>query len=524
VTNAIAGSRLMGQAKSEDPVQVSRGELLGALSLAIDLGLGMPMETMQRSAIVAQRLGRAAGLRTDEIDATYYLALVRFVGCTSSSHGDAMLFGDELGAAALMTADDNEIVSALRHTIGPGQPTPTRALMFGRAVTFALSGQLREQHRIHCEAAAVIAERLDMPTTVRRGIVQLYERWDGRGTPNGLSGEALTPAIRAVHVATLATILARSMPPDEVAAAVQSRGGRQLDPALAKVFAANVGDLLVGLDGDLTALLLAEEPQALCFAGLTLDRALEAVADFGDLKTPHMLGHSRRVARLAADAASRASLPPGDIALVRRAALVHDLGRVGVPEKLWVKKGPLTAAEHERIRLHTYLTERIFAASPMLAEIGRVGGSHHERLDGAGYHRGTLAGAQSAVMRLLAAANAYCALTEPRPHRPTFTGEEAARELTAEAKAGRLDPRSVDAVLAASGAPPLRRRAANIALSEREIEVLRLVARQMTTKEIARALDISPKTVERHITHIYDKIGVTTRAGAALYATDAGLM
>ena len=127
-------------------------------------------------------------------------------------------------------------------------------------------------------------------------------------------------------------------------------------------------------------------------------------------------------------------------------------------------------------------------------------------------------------MRLLAAANAFCALTEPRPHRPTHTAGEASLILDREAKAGRLDQRAVDAVLSAAGTTPLRRRAANIGLSEREIEVLRLVAAQLSSKEIARRLDISPKTVERHITHIYDKIGVTTRAGAALYATDTGLI
>jgi DNA-binding CsgD family transcriptional regulator len=339
-----------------------------------------------------------------------------------------------------------------------------------------------------------------------------------------VSGEAIGAGMRAVHVATLATMLARSMPVGEVAASVLRRGGRQLDPALARLFAADASEFLAGLDGDLTGLLLEEEPEGLRFAGMTLDRALEAVADFGDLKTPHMLGHSRRVSALAADAARRASLPASDVALVRLAGLVHDVGRVGLPEKLWTKTGPLTAVEQERIRLHSYLTERVFAASPALAEIGRVGGSHHERLDGSGYHRGTAAGAQGAAMRLLAAANTYCALTEPRPHRPTFTGEEAARELLAEARSGKLDQRSVDAVLSAAGASPLRRRAANIALSEREIEVLRLVAGQQSTKQIGRSLAISPKTVERHITHIYDKIGVTTRAGAALFALERGLV
>ena len=505
-------------------VGVSQGELLGALSLAIDLGLGMPMETMQRTAIVAQRLARAAGLSAADADDAFSLALVRFVGCTSSSHGDAFLFGDELGAGSLMVADDNEIVGTVRRAIGRGEPTHVRAAMFGKAIGFALSGQMARQHAMHCEAAALLAERLDMPPSVQRTVVQLYERWDGRGSPNAIAGEAIGAAMRAVHVAMVATILLRSMPLTQVVAVVRSRSGRQLDPRLAECFARNAEELTSGLDGDVAALLIAHEPAAHSYAGLSLDRALEAVADFGDLKTPHMLGHSRRVATLAAEAASRASLPAADVALVRRAGLVHDLGRVGVPEKLWIKTGPLTAAEQERIRLHSYLTERVFASSAKLSEIGRVGGGHHERLDGTGYHRGTMAGAQNAAIRLVAAANAYCALTEPRPHRPTFSADEAARELSREAKAGRLDQRSVDAVLSAAGATPLRRRAANIGLSEREIEVLRLVAGQLSTKEIARALDISPKTVERHITHIYDKVGVTTRAGAALYATDAGLI
>ena len=504
---------------------VGRAELLIALSLAIDLGLGLPMETMQRAALLAQRLAGSAGLPADEVAAAYYLALLRFVGCTVSSHGDSILFGDELGAAALMTADDPEMLGTVRRSIGPGEATHTRALMFGRAVVFAMSGQMAQQHRMHCEAAALIAQRLDMPAVVESALAHTYERWDGRGTPSGLGGEAISRPMRVVHVAMLASILARTMPAAAVADAVRARGGRQLDPTLAEAFAANTGELLADLDAaDLPALVMAAEPPAPRFAGDSFDRALEAIADFGDLKTPHMLGHSRRVAALAGDAASRAGLPAADIALVRRAGLVHDIGRVGVPEKLWVKTGPLTAAEHERIRLHTYLTERVFATTPALAAIGRIGGGHHERLDGSGYHRGTAAGLQPAAMRALAAANAWCALTEARPHRPTFTADEAARHLAAEARAGRLDVNAVEAVLSAAGIQPQRRRAPGIGLSEREIEVLRLLAGQQSNKAIGKTLGISPKTVERHVTHIYDKIGATTRAGAALYATDKGLI
>jgi HD-GYP domain-containing protein (c-di-GMP phosphodiesterase class II) len=218
-------------------------------------------------------------------------------------------------------------------------------------------------------------------------------------------------------------------------------------------------------------------------------------------------------------------MPAADIALLRRAALVHDIGRVGVSAGIWVKAGALSAGERERVRLHTYLTERVFADSPALQPIGALGAQHHERLDGSGYHRGLAATAQSAPARLLAVANAWCALTEPRPHRQMLTPKEASDVLAAEARTGILDGKAVDAVLTAAGQKPNRsRRAAAIALSDREIEVLRDVARQQTNKQIAKKLGISPKTVERHVTHIYDKLGVTTRAGAALYATENGLL
>jgi HD-GYP domain-containing protein (c-di-GMP phosphodiesterase class II) len=503
---------------------VRLGQLLLALSVAIDLGLGLPMETIMRSALLARRLGDAAGFALPDVSAAYQLALLRFVGCTTSSHGDADLFGNELGAAALMTADDTEIIGALRRSIGPGEPLPQRAAMFGNAIGFAISGALTAQHRIHCEAAALIARRMNLSLKVQTGITHLYERWDGRGDPDHLAGEAISLPMRAVHVGQFAAMVSRDHPPSEVARLVRARAGRQLDPQLAAVFAENAGDLLADFDtADIAAAVVAAEPDPVDLTGDALERALEAIADFGDLKTPHMLGHSRRVAELAEDAARRASLPPGDTRLVRHAGLIHDVGRVGVPEKIWVKTGPLTPGERERVRLHAYLTERIFADTPTLAEAGRIGGAHHERLDGTGYHRGLGAGGQTAVMRLLATANAYCALTEPRPHRPTMTPAEAALELQGQARSGQLDKRAVDAVLSAAGAMPTRRRAANISLSEREIEVLRLVALQHTNKQIARTLGISPKTVERHVTHIYDKIGATTRAGAALYALEKGL-
>ena len=166
----------------------------------------------------------------------------------------------------------------------------------------------------------------------------------------------------------------------------------------------------------------------------------------------------------------------------------------------------------------------MFAGSPKLAPAARLAATHHERLDGSGYHRGLAAADLSGAARILAAANAFAALTEERPHRDRCDGNAAARTLTTQGREGRLDPRAVDAVLSAAGETSKQRHSAAVVLSEREIEVLRLLARQNSNKQIARDLGISPKTVEHHVSHIFDKTGCSTRTGAALYATHNALL
>jgi DNA-binding CsgD family transcriptional regulator len=333
--------------------------------------------------------------------------------------------------------------------------------------------------------------------------------------------------MRAVQVALVAAMEAPRRSPEQIGARVRIMAGNQLDPTLAALLAEDPAPFVAGLDAaDLSRAVLDAEPGSpVWLSGAGIETALSAIADFGDFKSPHMLGHSRRVASLASAAARAASLPEKDAADIGRAGLIHDIGRVGVQAHLLSKTGQLSLAEHERIRLHSYLTGRVFAGSPELAPLGLLGSSHHERMDGSGYHRGLSAPALSAPARLLAAANAWCALTEPRPHRPQMTANEAAAALSAQARAGLYDRRAVDAVLTAAGQKGARsRRAASSALSEREIEVLRLLSRERTNAAIADQLGLSPKTVERHVTHIYDKLGVATRAGAAVWALENGLL
>jgi len=254
-----------------------------------------------------------------------------------------------------------------------------------------------------------------------------------------------------------------------------------------------------------------------------LDACLSAIADFSDLKSMWTVGHSRGVAQLAGDSAAVAGLAAEDVLLLRRAALVHDIGRVAVPVNVWAKPGPLTRDEHEQVRLHAYHSERVLGATAGLRPLARLAGSHGERCDGSGYHRGSRAGELPLTAWLLAAADCYHAMRERRPHRPALSPTAAADELCRDADAGRLAPEAVNAVLIAAGQPrrPVRRPAG---LSERECEVLGLIARGLATKQVARQLGISPKTCDHHIQRLYAKVGVSTRAGVTLFALEHGLV
>jgi HD-GYP domain-containing protein (c-di-GMP phosphodiesterase class II) len=234
------------------------------------------------------------------------------------------------------------------------------------------------------------------------------------------------------------------------------------------------------------------------------------------------------VAELAAGAAEKLGLAPEVVAEVRRAGYVHDVGRAGVSATVWEKEGPLTDGEWEKVRRHAEYTERILARPPLLARLGTMGALDHERLDGTGYPHRMAAASLAPGARLLAAADMYQAMRETRPHRRAITREEIAATLEKEAEKGRLDRTAVRAVLAAAGHRVERRRTRRSGypggLSEREVEVLQLVARGFTNKEVAAKLKISARAVGQELAQAYEKIGVTTRAGAAMFAMKNGIV
>ena len=227
---------------------------------------------------------------------------------------------------------------------------------------------------------------------------------------------------------------------DAAVAVARERSGTQFDPGLVDVFCAEAPALFDDIDSATTwhAVIEAEPALEIVLSDAELESALEAIADFTDLKSPWTIGHSRGVADLAYAAATLYGLSAGDATLVRRAGLVHDLGRLGVSNAIWDKPGALTPTERERVRLHPYLTERMLASSGALAPLGAIAVQHHERLDGSGYPRGLSGDALTPSGRLLAAADAYRAMTEPRPHRAALTPAEAAAELRSGVRRGAL--------------------------------------------------------------------------------------
>ncbi|HEX8997030.1 MAG TPA: HD domain-containing phosphohydrolase [Ktedonobacterales bacterium] len=512
------------------PTPLRLAELMMALSLATDLGTGQPMEHALRVCLLATELGAACGADDRELSDIYYIALLRAIGCVADAHKVAARFGDELAANARISLIDPaslpDMLGLMLGFVGEGAPAPQRA----RMVLAALAAGPGERQTIlaaHCEVAERLAQRLGMSPGVALGVTQVYERWDGKGSPAHARGEAISRAARIVTLARDAELFFRLGGADEAISVIHQRAGTLYDPQFCELFRKRAPSLLSALDAATIweSTLAAEPGPRPIMTDSARETALRAIADFVDLKSPYTSGHSSGVAALAASAAERLGLSAADITHVRWAGYVHDLGRVGVSSAIWDKPGPLTESERERVRLHPYYTERALGRPQALAKLASIAALHHERLDGSGYYRGVPAALLPTQARILAAADIYHAMTEPRPHRPAHAAEAAAAQLSADARDGKLDAEVVSAVLSAAGhTAPSARRVWPAGLSDREVEVLRLVARGLSNREMAARLIIAEKTVGHHIQHIYNKIGVSTRAAATLFTMQHDLL
>jgi HD-GYP domain-containing protein (c-di-GMP phosphodiesterase class II) len=519
----------MADAASRGGERVRAAEVIAALSLATDLGIGVPLEHGLQSTLVAMRLSERLGVDSDTAAQTYYACLLFYVGCTADAEVAAETFGDDdaltrYAMPARFGSKPEMLAGIMRALATSGSPAPVRALQIARGMPRA-AREFKGHITAFCEVAQMLTDRLGLPASMQGLFAHLVERWDGKGLPGRARHEEIPLPVRIASVARDAAFQRMLGGAETAARVVRERAGGAFDPAVAIPLADAAAELLA-LDADAPAwegTLACEPGPWLTLEGGAIDRALEAMGDFADLASPYLVGHSAGVAKLATTAAAQqCRLEAADLVQVRRGALVHDLGRVAVPVRVWQKAAPLTPDDWERVRLHAYYTERVLARSAFLSALAPVASFHHERLDGSGYHRGTAAADLTPAARLLAAADAYHAMTEPRPHRAAFAPGPAAETLGREAGAGRLDRDAVTAVLEVAGQrPPRIERPAG--LTEREAEVIGLLARGLQTKQVARRLGISAKTADHHIQNAYAKIGVSTRAAAALFAMQHGL-
>ena len=502
-------------------------EILGALSLTTDLGAGVPFEKGLRTCLVAAGLAEELDVGLEDRRAVYYTALLRSLGCTTHASLFAEWFDDDVALQRELKVfdlgDPANVSAQVERFAGWSGPQRARQLTDRFATEVPAHGL--ELSRASCEVSAALGRRLGLAPSAIATLDEVYERFDGRGFPGGLAGDALTVGARIVHVAEQAVLAHYEGGAGAARVRVLHRAGGQLDPEICGTFDANAEALLAPLDAPdlLAAALGAEPPPRIRVPPDEHEGVSMAFATFADLKGRFLLGHSAHVAALAGRAAELSGFETAACVSVRTSALLMDIGRVGVSSAIWDRPAPLGPVDWERVRLHSYWTERILRRCEAVQHLAPLAPAHHERLDGSGYHRGARGIELSAGERLLQAADVFAALTEPRPHREAYCRSDAAALIDTEVTAGRLDAAAVSAVVEASG---LRHRRASWPndLTDREVEVLRVLARGLTNREIADVLVLSPRTVQHHLASVYDKIDMRSRSGAAVFAIENGLV
>ncbi len=507
---------------------VRLADLVAALSLGIDLGFGQPMEHVLRQCLIALELADRMDLDDEARSVVYYTSLLVNVGCHTDAHEQAKWFGDDIELKSGKYDHEQRSLAAVAASIrrvGHGH-APLHRFQVG--LGFALSGFRELDGMIvrHAELAGSLANEIGLPADVQAGIVASYERWDGRGWPGKLRAGAIPLASRVAQIAEYIEVAHRIGGEDAAVSLARKRHGSQFDPELADLIMADPSGILGKLSSSDTWAAVIEGEPALSrtLSDEQLDAALLGVANFVDLKSPYMLGHASAVSGLAGAAGEHLGLAAASVAQLRRAGLVSGLGRLGISNSIWDKPGPLGAGERERVRMQPYLTERMLQQSSWLAPLGAIAVQLRERLDGSGYPRGLSGNAISVAGRVLGAADAYQSMREPRPYRDALSAEQAAAELRADVAVGKLAGDAVESVLAAAGHSATRKAGHPAGLTAREIDVLRLLARGMSSRQIADRLVISPKTARNHIEHIYVKIDASSRVTASLFAIREGLL
>jgi HD-GYP domain-containing protein (c-di-GMP phosphodiesterase class II) len=518
--------------------RVRMADVLGGFSLASDLAVGLQPEHGARSCYIGMHIAETLGLVDEERIALFYSELLKDAGCTAYTSQLATLWlVDELVAKRDLqyfrnTANPLDVMAWAARYVAANAALTTRA---GRIVEFLKNGRevLREAFESTCQMASRVAQRLGMPEAVQQALLQVFEQWDGEGMPDHTGGEDVPIVSRIVLFTSFLDVFHRVGGREGAERVARERRGKAFDPKVVDAFLATARqeEFWAGLEHErVWDEVVALEPLGSPYRYVPpsrLDEVALAFADYADMKAPHLAGHSRRVAETARRIGASLSLPEARLTDLHRAGLLYDIGLVAVPSFVLGKPyDRLTEAEREQYRLHPYHSQRIIARIPAFERLAPMVGAHHERLDGRGFPGGVSAARISLEARILAVTDRFETLTHDTPEGAAAPVQHAARTLLGESGMA-LAPDVVAALLSSleMPAPPARARVSlPSGLTAREVEVLQLVAAGSTRKQVAEALVVSEGTVRSHLEHIYSKIGVSNRAGAALFAMEHGLL
>jgi HD-GYP domain-containing protein (c-di-GMP phosphodiesterase class II) len=506
-------------------MQLRLAEVLGSLSLATDMSTASPAESSINATVISARLAERAGVPSEERPTAYFACLTRMLGCTATATESASLSmgHDQLFNHGVLTCDWSEpdqVAVRLRDVLPEGDGAGTRdAAIQGILDQFDGIG---EAASLHCLQAQMLTARLPVPAGVSDLLGFIWSRWDGRFP--GAAGSDIPLAGRVITLARGVELARRAGGQSAAEAVAQARGGTEFDPELCDLFLSCAPEILGGLDGATGwDVFLDSEPGA----ALTVDpedvvTIAEAFADFADQKSGWFLGHSRRVSALATAAAGSVGLDQNQQDEVTIASLLHDVGCTAVPNGIWDKPGELSPHERQLAESHSYHTDSVLKMSSTFAGVAAIAAAAHERADGSGYHRAHHA--VDAPGALLASADVYDALVSDRPWRPAFSPDNAVAEIQRMCADGALHPECAAAVLSvARGGETVEVKYPD-GLTNREVDVIKLLVTGSATKTIAGRLSISPKTADKHIQSVYDKTKARGRAPVALYALRHGLM
>jgi HD-GYP domain-containing protein (c-di-GMP phosphodiesterase class II) len=407
--------------------EIRLSEVVAALSHALDITEGQPIGHAERCCRIGMRIGEAIGLPAQSRSALFYALLLKDAGCSSTASRVAALFenDDQRVKVDLKTTDLQRPLEAIRYAARNAAPERNLLMRARRFALVALKGSRREITQLRCERGADIARQIGLSEETAQAILHLDEHWDGAGDPGRIHGEDIPVLGRILCLSQSAEIAWQRGGPDAVVEVARQRRGTWFDPRLVDVLVALRADSAFWARVRLTDVSdLEPEDRAEVADDARLDHIAEAFASVIDAKSPFTSAHSQGVADIAGQVARQLDLPAAELRDLRRAGLLHDIGKLGVSSRILDKAGPLTDAEWAAMRRHPEMTQRILEHVSAFGPLAETAAAHHERLDGRGYHRGVHADQLPLAARILAVADVAEALSADRPYRSAMAPDE----------------------------------------------------------------------------------------------------